>query len=494
MKRTFFIIAVLSLFITGCSKRETIVTGQITGINHQTLVYTVPVSGTGFLGFNDTLKIDETGTFELKFAITQPVFVTMWIPEPYKQVKLLLEPGNNYHVILDTTNDDIQISGANEKGQMLYVTLPNPGFIEMEGRSLLKDTSLLLIHEKIDKLKQDDLNKFKELLDNKEISPSFFRLVQTDRDCYYASLESRISIIKIYRLIRNENDRYSPENEDDLLKNLTNLEAIYTQYPPEEARLTFSTFWPEYAEYYVKDYKQYIKKDFDVNHYIESMRKKAFIINESKEYLTGKTLEFFQARYLFFESYQSNFEKELIALFGQFKEDYPQSEYSKYLAPLIDKIVLYHQIVAQPFNEAVSFPDNYEDINTLEEAIKPLKGKKIYIDVWATWCGPCKKEFENNDALKKILAEDHIQQLYISIDEDIRDQQWKDGIKFYNLTGNHIRTNKLFYADLMKRYDKKDGTYISIPWYILVDENGTIIAEHAKSPSQLIAGETLIQK
>jgi hypothetical protein len=119
--------------------------------------------------------------------------------ESYTSVKLLVEPGNSYSIAMDVEKKNTQISGANEKGQMLYATLPNPSFIEQEARKLklLQDSSLISIHNRIEELKQSDISKFKELLDNREISKSFFELIKTDRDCYYASLEAIVSLIKV---------------------------------------------------------------------------------------------------------------------------------------------------------------------------------------------------------------------------------------------------------------------------------------------------------
>ncbi|MDR1345775.1 MAG: hypothetical protein LBK03_03635 [Bacteroidales bacterium] len=402
MKRVLFVIVLSSLIAAGCgSKKEVVITGLATGKpDLKSLVYSTPLSGTSYFGFADTINLDEAGNFELKFEINKPVFITVSNSEPRLSAKLLVEPGNNYHIVMDISQKDIQISGANEKGQMLYATLPNPFAIEMEVRKLKlsQDSSLVSIHNKIEELKQSDISKFKELLDKEEISKSFFNLVKTDRDCYYASLEARTSITKSHRVL--ETKQSVLPSGGNLLENLT---EIYTQYPPNDEKLLFSSFWKEYAENYVKYHKQYIQEDFDIEKIRELNKQQTintFYIDESKKYLTGKALEFFQATHIYFTGLRHDYEKELIALYAQFVKDYPDSEYSKYLKPEIDEIVQYHQAIEKPFDDSMRFVDNYENINTLEEAIKPLKGKKIYIDVWATWCSPCKQEFKHQKALK----------------------------------------------------------------------------------------------
>ncbi len=489
MKQTIFIL-LLSLMIAGCNKQETVITGQLISVSDiKTLVYSVPISETNYWGFSDTLKLDENGNFELKLNITQPAFMTIWNPKPYKSVKLLIEPGNKYHIRMDIEND-VQISGANEKGQMLYTSLPSPFYIEMEAKGLIKDTSLTSIYNQIVDLKQNDLSKFKGLLDRKEISKSFFDLIQIDRDCYYASLEARISLIKAYKPFGQ-----GTLEEGNVM--LENLKKIYTQYPPNDDRFIISSFWPEYTNHYIIDYQQFVQKFFDLQKLQDlnaSGTVATYMIHESKKYLTGQMLEFFQATYIYFRSVEYDYEKELISLFEQFEKDYPQSGYSKYIKPQIDKIIDYYKVIEKPFDNTMVFMEHYETMNTLDEVIKPLLGKKIYVDVWATWCGPCREEFKNNENLKKILAENDIQQLYISIDREERDQKWKDAIKYYNLTGTHVRANKELYNNLMKQFDKKAATpYISIPWYILIDEKGNNLEEHAKSPSKLVSGESLFK-
>ena len=153
-------------------------------------------------------------------------------------------------------------------------------------------------------------------------------------------------------------------------------------------------------------------------------------------------------------------------------------------------IVDFYNKVDRDFSENITFVENFENINTLEELFKPMKGKKIYVDVWATWCVPCKEEFKHSERLKQILKEKDIQMLYISIDREIEDAQWKNLIKYYNLEGKHIRVNENLKNKLHYQYDEKSGMIV-IPWYILIDEEGNILQKQAKRPSQIVSGEDM---
>ena len=482
----------MCFMFTGCNKQIVFVTVEFPDQPDVNLIYSVPISGTNFYGFTDTLKSSEAKIFELNLKITQPSFLVIWNEKFQTRAKFLVEPGNNYHVSIDIQNN-VQITGANEKGQMLYTTLPYPILVELEIRKWLYNNDtvpFISVHSQINDLKQAEMSKFKDLLDRKEITKSYFDLIQKDRDCYFAALETRLLIIKSYESYQS---RYG-NNEDNLLDY---FEEIYNQYPPNDESLLFSSFWSEYAGAFVEDYKQFIQGIFDRKKLEEFKNDEIYnthIINESKKIFKGKTLEFFRARYIWFKCAEyGGFEKEFISLSEQFENDYPKSEYLKYFKPYIDKIISYHQVIEQPFDKDMLFMNTYETINTLEEAIKPLQGKKIYIDIWATWCGPCLSEFAHNEALKKILAEDDIQLLYISIDKDDKDQDWKNYIKNYHLTGIHIRTNNDLRYHLMKLFSKNaEDPSIAIPWYILIDEKGNIVEKHAKSPSQLVTGEGLL--
>ena len=424
MKHIFHTTVVSFLFMFCCYAQEkTVITGKIIG-NPDKLIYTNPYGGTCFSGFQDTIDVDENGSFELRFSLKQPSFIVFSDFKTKKECILLIECGHQYHILFDPEND-VEISGANEDGQRLYATLPNQLSVSKLIGDIGNENSLANIHEKMQNLKDDELKKLKKLLNERKISSSFFKLIQKDRDCYYAMLEGFI----LQRKIQSQNQT----ERGDLLKDFEN---IYAQYPPNNADLLISSYWYGYVLCYIQTYKQFSKKDFTLGVFKELFDNgtfHTFIINESKNSLTGKALESFRASYIFRVS-RGKYEKELIPLFEQFKNDYPKSEYSKYIKPNIDRLIQIDEQVKNVVNDGnISFLENFENINTIEEAIKPLKGKKIYIDVWATWCGPCLKEHELSGAVRKILKEKDIQMLYISVDQENKDAQWKELIKKYNL-------------------------------------------------------------
>ncbi len=110
--------------------------------------------------------------------------------------------------------------------------------------------------------------------------------------------------------------------------------------------------------------------------------------------------------------------------------------------------------------------------------LSDLKGKRVYVDVWATWCGPCVAEIP---ALKKLETTFHpagVEFLSISIDEESDKQVWLDYIKNQNLGGIQLLADGAWKADVMKNYNIR-----GIPRFVLIDETGKIVSANAPRPS-----------
>jgi thiol-disulfide isomerase/thioredoxin len=135
---------------------------------------------------------------------------------------------------------------------------------------------------------------------------------------------------------------------------------------------------------------------------------------------------------------------------------------------------------------------NFELLNSfgegrsLDELIEFYKGKVIYIDFWASWCAPCRKEIPDAIRLREKYANCEFVYLYISIDNLVskwREASKQDGIN--ELTTNYL-LNSFEQSTINKRY--KISTR---PRYILFDKKGKISNVNAPRPSELLNSKTI---
>ncbi len=108
--------------------------------------------------------------------------------------------------------------------------------------------------------------------------------------------------------------------------------------------------------------------------------------------------------------------------------------------------------------------------------MEDLKGKLVYIDVWATWCGPCKGELPHLKKLEKAFHWKKVHFVSISVDEN--EAAWKKMVKEKKLGGIQLHADKAWSSDFVKAY-KING----IPRFILLDKKGNIITADAPRPS-----------
>ncbi|WP_341214490.1 TlpA disulfide reductase family protein [uncultured Wocania sp.] len=121
---------------------------------------------------------------------------------------------------------------------------------------------------------------------------------------------------------------------------------------------------------------------------------------------------------------------------------------------------------------------NYENYDGSTTSLSELKGKYVYIDVWATWCGPCKAEIPY---LKKVESKYHNKNIHfvsISVDKLKDRDKWKEMIKNRQLTGVQLLADKDFSSDFVKGY-----MINGIPQFILLDPSGNIVERNAPRPS-----------
>lgn len=120
----------------------------------------------------------------------------------------------------------------------------------------------------------------------------------------------------------------------------------------------------------------------------------------------------------------------------------------------------------------------YNTVTGEKVSLSSLRGNLVYIDVWATWCGPCKAEIPH---LKKVEAAYHgkpIKFVSISVDELKDAEKWKSYVNDNNLKGVQLMADNAFNSDFIK-----DFNIAAIPRFILIDKEGKIISANALRPS-----------
>ena len=124
----------------------------------------------------------------------------------------------------------------------------------------------------------------------------------------------------------------------------------------------------------------------------------------------------------------------------------------------------------------------YVDINGKEVSLDDLKGKYVYIDVWATWCGPCKAELPY---LKKLEEKFEGKNIYfVSISIDANKAAWIKMVQEDQLGGIQLHGGN-------KAQIAKDYAIRAIPRFILLDREGKVINKEMTRPSDSETEETL---
>jgi len=121
---------------------------------------------------------------------------------------------------------------------------------------------------------------------------------------------------------------------------------------------------------------------------------------------------------------------------------------------------------------------NYENFKGGKTSLTDLKGKFVYIDVWATWCAPCKAEIPALKALEKEYMGKKIQFVSISVDKPEAYETWKKMVATEQLGGIQLYADNNFESQFILDYGIN-----AIPRFILIDGEGNIVDADAPRPS-----------
>jgi thiol-disulfide isomerase/thioredoxin len=121
---------------------------------------------------------------------------------------------------------------------------------------------------------------------------------------------------------------------------------------------------------------------------------------------------------------------------------------------------------------------NYENHKGGTTKLEDLRGKYVYVDVWATWCGPCRAEIPHLKKTETAYHDKNIEFVSLSIDQQKDHDKWKKFVDDKQLGGVQLMADKDWKSDFVKAYGIQ-----GIPRFILIGPDGKIVNADAPRPS-----------
>lgn len=162
--------------------------------------------------------------------------------------------------------------------------------------------------------------------------------------------------------------------------------------------------------------------------------------------------------------FDAEFKKILLGSFDQFKQ-YAFQQYSS-------------TAKMRKLNGNPSPEFDYDNYKGGKTKLSDLKGKYVYIDLWATWCAPCRAEIPYLQKIEEKYHGKNIEFVSISIDKAKDNEKWKKFVADKNLGGIQLFADKDWESEFVMKYG-----VTGIPRFILIDPKGNIVHADAERPS-----------
>lgn len=133
--------------------------------------------------------------------------------------------------------------------------------------------------------------------------------------------------------------------------------------------------------------------------------------------------------------------------------------------------------------ELIKAPDfSLADINGKRFDLSDFKGKYVYMDIWATWCGPCKVQIPFMKELEKQFHDAPIHFVSVSLDKLEDKPIWEKMVRENQMSGVQLFAGREdnFGFDYKIEY---------IPTFIILDKEGNIMIDRAPAPMDYQTGE-----
>ncbi|KAA5821449.1 TlpA family protein disulfide reductase [Algibacter amylolyticus] len=447
MKKLLLIALAISVFnckkeIKTATENHAIISGKITNkqpgeltINSEDRTFSAPIKVAADGTFTDTLSTDIKSY--VLYDGKNPVFLN-------------LAPGFNLNITYDATNFDntIAISGNGSKINNYFVAKRKA---EMELAK--KSAEIFVLDEASYKAKMLEFkNTQKNILSNAKDLPSDF-ISKEKRSINYGYLSSLSNFERAHQYFTKNNDFKVSE---DFLNDLDGMDFSNAE------DFEFSSHYKGIVnDHYASKARELQTKD-SIAYDLAFLKTVSAVESEPIK----NTLLFE------FVNFNLTYSNDVDALYNTFLKN---STNEKNNTTVTEK---YNKLTALKKGKPSPKFTNYENHSGGKTSLEDLKGKYVYIDVWATWCGPCIQQIPHLQKIEKQYFGKNIEFVSISIDKDRDYEKWKTMVVEKDLGGIQLFADSDWTSAFIQDYQIQ-----GIPKFILVDPQGNIVDANAPRPS-----------
>lgn len=356
---------------------------------------------------------------------------------PYT-IKYIFFPGDSVRIIYKSHNHYQLSSSDTTRQNELNFQLVNDPEIDV---SLSNSTERNYDFIRKDLLKQYTYwsKKIKTAQSNKHISDQF-------AEYYQLLLKSKLITKLLYPVYRPDKSKDLNEIDEELIKELLVFDGKYLGLTSYRYAL-----W-HYLKFQVLNTDKAITADLLATTAINNYN--------------GEIRDFFLA-----QTISEQVEKGNLGSWTNEKEIYEHVETERY-----KKYILTELQSKSIVNGALLKMDNNETID-IKEFFKMKKDTLVFIDLWASWCMPCREEMKYYPNLIQKFSNQKIQFIFFSLDKSL--SAWMDGLKDYEFmkNNNSFLVGKNFHSEFATRLNVQ-----SIPRYVVI-KNAEVLVANAARPS-----------